>query len=51
MILFQSNRVLNDNRWALDHFYEKLLTLEKKMNTKTGKNLAKKTYKNFKKFS
>ncbi|HJM45667.1 MAG TPA: phosphohydrolase, partial [Candidatus Nitrosopelagicus sp.] len=39
---FSKNRVLNDNRWALDHFYEKLLTLEKKMNTKTGKILAKK---------
>ena len=39
---FSKNRNLDDNRWALDHFYEKLLTLEKKMNTKTGKILAKK---------
>jgi len=39
---FSKNRSLDDNRWALDHFYEKLLTLEKKMNTKTGKTLAKK---------
>ena len=39
---FSKNRILNDNRWALDHFYAKLLTLEKKMNTKTGKILAKK---------
>tara|TARA_Y100000766_G_scaffold1657_2_gene1321 strand:+ start:190 stop:810 length:621 start_codon:yes stop_codon:yes gene_type:complete len=47
---FSKNRVLNDNRWALDHFYEKLLTLEKKMNTKTGKNLAKKRTKILKNF-
>ena len=39
---FSENRVVNDDKWALDHFYEKLLTLEKKMNTKTGKSLAKK---------
>ena len=39
---FSKNRNLNDNKWALDHFYEKLLFLEGKMNTKTGKLLAKK---------
>ena len=39
---FSKNRSINDNKWALDHFYEKLLTLEQKMNTKTGKTLAKK---------
>ena len=39
---FSKNRSLDDNKWALDHFYEKLLTLEKKMNTSTGKTLAKK---------
>ena len=39
---FSKNRSLDDNKWALDHFYEKLLTLEKKMNTRTGKTLAKK---------
>ena len=38
---FSKNRNLNDGKWALDHFYEKLLTLEAKMNTKTGKLLAK----------
>ena len=39
---FSKNRNLNDNKWALDHFFKKLLTLEQKMNTKTGKLLAKK---------
>ena len=39
---FSKNRVVNDNKWALDHFFEKLLLLEGKMNTKTGKILAKK---------
>ena len=39
---FSKNRNLNDNKWTLDHFYEKLLFLEGKMNTKTGKLLAKK---------
>ncbi|MDA0756872.1 MAG: HD domain-containing protein [Crenarchaeota archaeon] len=47
---FSKNRVVNDNRWALDHFFEKLLTLEKKMNTKTGKILAKNRTKILKKF-
>ena len=42
--------IRDSNRWALDHFYEKLLTLEKKMNTKTGKNLAKKRTKILKNF-
>jgi uncharacterized protein len=39
---FSKKRVVNDNKWALDHFFEKLLLLEGKMNTKTGKILAKK---------
>ena len=39
---FSKNRVINDNKWALDHFFKKLLKLEQKMNTKTGKSLAKK---------
>ena len=39
---FSKSRSLYDNKWPLDHFYEKLLTLEKKMNTSTGKTLAKK---------
>lgn len=32
----------DDNSWTVDHFYRKLLLLEKKMNTNTGKALAKK---------
>jgi uncharacterized protein len=47
---FSKNRSTNDNKWALDHFYEKLLTLEQKMNTKTGKTLAKKRTKILKNF-
>ena len=47
---FSKNRNLNDNKWALDHFYEKLLFLEGKMNTKTGKLLAKKRTKILKNF-
>ena len=47
---FSKNRVVNDNKWALDHFFEKLLTLEKKMNTKTGKILAKNRTKILKNF-
>ena len=37
---FSKNRILNDDKWALDHFFKKLLLLEGKMNTKTGKDLA-----------
>ncbi len=40
----------NDQKWTVDHFYTKLLKLEKLMNTKTGKLLAKQrthTLKNF----
>ena len=47
---FSKNRNLNDNKWAIDHFYEKLLFLEGKMNTKTGKLLAKKRTKTLKDF-
>ena len=47
---FSQNRTVNDNKWALDHFFEKLLTLEKKMNTKTGKILAKNRTKILKNF-
>lgn len=32
----------DDHFWTVDHFYRKLLLLEKKMNTKYGKALAKK---------
>ena len=47
---FSKNRSVNDNKWALDHFFEKLLLLEGKMNTKTGKTLAKKRTKTLKIF-
>jgi uncharacterized protein len=47
---FSKNRNLNDNKWAIDHFYVKLLTLEQKMNTKTGKTIAKKRTKILKDF-
>ena len=47
---FSKNRTINDNKWALDHFFEKLLKLEQKMNTKTGKLLAKKRTKFLKNF-
>ena len=47
---FSKNRNLNDNKWTIDHFYEKLLTLEQKMNTKTGKIIAKKRTKILKDF-
>ena len=47
---FPKNRNLNDNKWALDHFFKKLLTLEGKMNTKTGKSLAKRRTKILKNF-
>ena len=40
----------DDKSWTLDHFYTKLLPLEKKMNTKTGKIEAKKRTKIMKKF-
>ena len=39
---FCRTRKPDDNFWTVDHFYRKLLLLEKKMNTKTGKALAKK---------
>ena len=39
---FSKNREPNDKKWALDHFFNKLLVLEKSMNTTTGKLEAKK---------
>ena len=39
---FCSKRDPNDNSWTLDHFFKKLLLLEKLMNTKAGKSEAKK---------
>ncbi len=47
---FCSNRKPNDKEWTLDHFYKKLLLLESKMNTKTGKVEAKHRTKILKKF-
>jgi len=47
---FSKNRTLNDGKWALDHFFKKLLLLEGKMNTKTGKILAVKRTKILKNF-
>ena len=37
---FCHKRIPNDQEWTLDHFYKKLLLLEKKMNTKTAKKEA-----------
>ncbi|MGI0010240.1 MAG: HD domain-containing protein [Nitrosopumilaceae archaeon] len=37
---FCYKRSPNDQKWTLDHFYKKLLLLEKKMNTKTAKKEA-----------
>jgi len=34
---FCFNRKPNDKKWTLDHFYKKLLLLEKNMNTKSAK--------------
>lgn len=47
---FCKRRSPDDKNWTLDHFYKKLLLLENKMNTKTGKMLAKKRIKIMKKF-
>ena len=38
---FCKKRKANDKNWALDHFFQKLLLLENKMNTKSGKKEAK----------
>lgn len=47
---FCRTRPPDDHSWTVDHFYKKLLLLEKKMNTKAGKALAKKRTKLMKKF-
>ncbi len=47
---FCKNRTPNDEIWALDHFYRKLLKLEFLMNTKSGKIEAKKRAKVLKDF-
>ena len=47
---FAKKRILNDKKWALDHFFKKLLMLEKQMNTKSGKIEAKRRTKILKEF-
>ncbi len=47
---FCLKRSPDDNRWTLDHFYRKLLQLEKKMNTNTGKKEARRRTRIIKKF-
>lgn len=47
---FCKKRSPDDKSWTLDHFYKKLLLLEKSMNTKTGKIMARKRIKIMKKF-
>lgn len=39
---FCKHRLPNDQKWTVDHFYKKLLKLESLMNTKSGKDEAKK---------
>ena len=47
---FCQRRKPDDTHWTLDHFYKKLLLLEKKMNTDTAKKEAKRRTKIMKKF-
>ena len=47
---FCSSRKPDDKEWTLDHFFKKLLLLESKMNTKTGRLEAKKRTRILKKF-
>lgn len=47
---FCSFRKPDDKDWTLDHFFKKLLLLESKMNTKSGKIEAKRRTKIIKKF-
>ncbi|HXV38957.1 MAG TPA: HD domain-containing protein [Nitrosopumilaceae archaeon] len=47
---FCHKRSPNDQKWTLDHFYKKLLLLEKKMNTKTAKKEARHRTNMMKKF-
>ena len=47
---FAKKRKLDDKKWALDHFFKKLLLLEKQMNTKSAKIEAKRRTKILRKF-
>jgi len=47
---FCQRRKPDDNNWTLDHFYKKLLLLEKKMNTAEAKKEASRRIKIMKKF-
>ncbi len=47
---FCQRRNPDDNNWTLDHFYKKLLLLEKKMNTNAAKKEASRRTKIMKKF-
>ena len=47
---FCSIRKPNDQNWTLDHFYKKLLVIESKMNTKSGKKEAKRRTKILRRF-
>ena len=47
---FCKTRSPDDTKWTLDHFYKKLLLLEKKMNTKSAKQEARKRVKIMREF-
>lgn len=47
---FCKTRTPDDTKWTLDHFYKKLLRLEKKMNTKSAKQEARKRVKIMRQF-
>jgi len=47
---FCKKRLPDDKSWTVDHFYKKLLLLEKMMNTNAGKIEARKRIKTMKKF-
>lgn len=47
---FCNTRKPNDKTWTVDHFYQKLLKLESKMNTKSGKTEAAKRTRILKEF-
>jgi uncharacterized protein len=47
---FCITRFPDDSKWTVDHFYKKLLLLEKKMNTKTAKLEARRRIKIMKQF-